>query len=566
MITDKKYYWFGLGTLAVVLIAFFAINNLLDTSNLKGNLGEVLGTPEEYSQLTTEIDTKLSSVSADLDVLSSTVTLAAHVTQVEQLRAQLSTTQSEYRSLISGTTPSDGEYLRINEALNSYLATLENLENEIENIQHDIGVPSGDDLICPYDSESSANFEEADNFRNLYVNVRRGLSGLSSLTTYTTSEESLIDALMIDLGVLIDEYDENSNNCFALGDSANVESGLSTFFESDIDEKIRAVNFAIGLFNDGPAVCARAMTCTDIRDLDQLEEPVICASGTSLNTTTNRCEASAPTAPATCQYSSTFQKFDSVYYQMASFVNNPTGFDQTQGNVFFTNLTAAIAGLSSTQQAAFNPFMSAFDYETQANQLVTVMNSTKQLLAAENPVCTNTNYANLAIVNPTSTVTPTNTTNNTPSTPASNICPTGATYDTGISHCVCTSDLTIVDSTGTCLAATSTNNTTTDETVVPDGTTTTSSTFTCSDGRVVSDILECLSSSDSDTVIGDTSNSEATDNLHGSGDESDGLSLTTNTNANVMMSGAVQGETGFAIFTTVFLVILVAVNALIWIR
>ena len=505
---EKKHYWIIFGVVVSSLITIFSFQ-LSNTPNLQGNL---LGTPEEFQNFITEINAKVTESETKITQLENSSTLDA--TQTANLQAEKAKVAEVKSGVTAIGTPTD--YIAANTELSDLLGKI----NAVIEQLNAISANQTTQVSCPINSSSN-------NYKTFVDNSRTAVNSLNSKTNLSTTDNALLQSLFVDLVAMTGSYSATSTDCFQLTDTGPIESGIvDSFNRLSLTEKITTLNDSIETLNDGPIKCAKQLNCTQFNEISTI---------------------TASAASNSCNLTTTYSKFDTIYGQLQSFASQSSNFNQAQITLLLNNLSEATQGLDASEASLYTVFGSSFDFKTQANQLVNLMNGTITRATNINQNCAKTAYVNLNIVTtPSAEDNPiinnsADNTDNTDQFAEPPMCPADSVYFEDEDACICIDSLNEVDTDGTCDAeiANDTADPTTDpEVVLPDETLPPASEELPTDeAPLPTDLLQSANETPS---------------------------LNSNTDLNVMYSAAVQGETGAAPILFTIILIVGLFNLYIW--
>jgi hypothetical protein len=471
------------------------------------------------------------------------------------------------------------------------------------------GDGTGDPLAGGEGTVDACETTPAKPFSTLLGEINNQIVDLNGLDTINLDEElttAALDTLLISLAAIVPDPDVTTydgSNCFSILDTAEAEASIE-----DIDkyiDKIDTIKEAITAFNDKRVECQvlDVAECQAV-ELDQLEITVndlSCDSGRDYNSTSEDCQDEV----LTCEYTDLHGLVLEANELLEDFSDDPEDFDSSDEDDLMELLDQIKDELEVPSQAVFDDFVDNFDYEEQAEDLSAIFDDfvdnfdyeeqaedlsaifveiVDTITESEDP-CedldtieeieidtsssnsnSNSNDEGLGDVNSLLNGGNDNT----------NFCPRYATYDTLLESCICDENDVLVSASGTCPAFSA------DEEDPGDS----ENSFVCEDGEIVSDISACIvdnSEFDPSTLPGDPA-ADAGDieigldeeDLLGTADpinEADAINdainaldpngannstntvqtLNSTTNASVMQSGIIQGDTGPGLLVSLIL-------------
>jgi hypothetical protein len=329
---------------------------------------------------------------------------------------------------------------------------------------------------------------------------------------------------------------------------------LNSFEDKTLTEIINFGNSAISTYNTNVVTCYIENGCDSLSLMTNIDNKVICTKDQTFNSTTGKCVG------AICPSNDLMADLNIVYTTLENYIDTPELFEENGRSL----LESAVLNLDIATD------VTTFDYLTETDVLVDELNSI--ISNNSNDLCNTEKFSYLII---TSSNIDSNTESKQVSNQASSLtCPTDSLAIPELDSCVCPDESVIA--TGEDCPAVSNS---TDENTATENTENSEDAYqTCENGLLVLDLNDCP-----DTIQGQNtgeieestseenivSNNNDTEFLRGSEIEvtqNSEFGLESNTQANVLNSPLIQGETGSEAIAILLVLLIGMFNIYVWVK
>lgn len=389
--------------------------------------------------------------------------------------------------------------------------------------------------VCPLDDEQHADYAKFTTFLEAHADIEAGIASLNAKKSWDDSDYEKLENLVLAMRIL-----DISDLSGIVTDEEEAEIRASL---QDID--VVFANSAIGAYNTEVVGKVKDLDCEQADVIAFLNAPIECEEGTAYSESSQTCVAVAAAVPGTeCEYDEMYLNMDLVYGLLELGEDDASEFGSDEEDL----LQSLLDEFPSRYKSEFSSYITNFDYQDDANDLINDLNFT--IAASQSEQCFKDTFSVLTLV-------ASNASNN--NDEEEYTCPVGASHDVvnDIDICTCDNDASIVEQNGTCENQGNNSNeefSAEEIFLCLDGITETDDPFDCPGfgENIVDEGAEEYTPTENNYneyySSADNTQEETVEVNQGSN-----IDLTTNTNPNIMTSPEVQGDTGPGGFTAFLL-------------